>query len=195
LLSPANGASISGTVGVSVQATDNVGVRYLEISFWNQYTGQQVILGSVENAGSLSVNWNTNGLTPAAYTLRGYAYDAIGNWSQTEITVNVGASASLLRVSSITLSGKVSSNVVSITGDVYVRNSNGEVVPGAVVNIRWILPDNSSRTASATTSVSGRARFVISGTRGTYTLTVTNVTKTSYTFDAAGSVLTKSIRK
>ena len=94
ILTPANGASVSGTVSVSAQATDNVGVEYLEISFWNQYTGQQVILGSVSNAGALSVNWNTSGLTPAAYTVQAYAYDTLGNWSQTEITVNVTSATS-----------------------------------------------------------------------------------------------------
>jgi hypothetical protein len=35
----------------------------------------------------------------------------------------------------------------------------------------------------------------VSGPRGTYTLTVTGVTKAGYVFDAAGSVLSKSITK
>jgi hypothetical protein len=34
-----------------------------------------------------------------------------------------------------------------------------------------------------------------SGNRGMYTLTVTNITKSSYTFNSAGSVLTMSITK
>ena len=88
---PANGAAVSGAVTVSAQATDNVAVEYLEISFWNQYTGQEVILGSVANAGALTVNWNTSGLTPAAYAVHAYAYDTLGNWTRTEITVNVTA--------------------------------------------------------------------------------------------------------
>ena len=50
-----SGATVSGTVTTRAEASDNVGVEYLEISFWNQYSGQQVILGSVSNAGSLSV--------------------------------------------------------------------------------------------------------------------------------------------
>ena len=67
---------------VSAQATDNVGVEFLEISFWNQYLGQEVILGSVANSGSLTVNWDTRGLTPATYTVWAFANDAIGNWTQ-----------------------------------------------------------------------------------------------------------------
>jgi hypothetical protein len=195
ILSPANGASVSGTVTVSAQATDNVGVEYLEISFWNQYTGQQVILGSVANAGTLSVNWNTNGLTPAAYTVRAYAYDTLGNWSQAEISVNVASAANSLKVSSISLSGRTSGSTTSITGDVIVKDSRGQAVSNASVAIRWTLPNGTTRTATGSTGSTGRARFTVSGPRGTYTLTVTGVTKAGYVFDAAGSVLTKSITK
>ena len=137
--SPLNGATVSGTVTVSAQATDNVAVEYLEISYWNQYLGQQVILGSVSNAGTLSVNWNTSGLTPAAYALRAYAYDTLGNWTQTEITVNVGASAKSMKVSSITLSGTVSGSKANITGYVYVKDGSGKSVSNANVAIRWTL--------------------------------------------------------
>ena len=194
ILTPANGASVSGTVSVSAQATDNVGVEYLEISFWNQYTGQQVILGSVSNAGALSVNWSTSSLTPAAYTVRAYAYDTLGNWSQAEITVNVASATSKsFRVSGISLSSKVSGNTATITGDVTIKDGTGVAVPNASVAIRWTLPNGSTRTATATTGSTGRARFSVAGPRGTYTLTVTDVTKAGYVFDAAGSVLSKSI--
>jgi hypothetical protein len=195
ILSPANGALVSGTVVISAQATDNVAVEYLDISFWNQYTGQQVILGSVSNSGSLSVNWDTRSLTPAAYTVRAYAYDTLGNWSQAEITLNVAASASTLRVTSISLSGRVRGSTATITGDVYVRDSLGQAVPNASVSIRWSLPNGATQTATANTSSIGRARFTVSGPRGTYTLTIVNVSKAGYTFDAAGSVLSRSITR
>ena len=192
---PANGATVSGTVVVSAQATDNVAVAYLEISFWNQYTGQQVILGSIANAGALSVNWNTSGLTPAPYTLRAYATDTTNNWSQTDITVNVTSAANTMRVTDIALSGKASGNRATITGDVTVKDSRGQAIPNANVAIRWTLPGGATQTATALTGSNGRARFTVSGARGTYTLTVTGVTKTGYVFDAAGSVLSKSITK
>jgi hypothetical protein len=193
--SPLNGATVFGTVTVSAQATDNVAVEYLEISYWNQYLGQQVILGSVSNAGTLSVNWNTSGLTPAAYMLRAYAYDTLGNWTQTEITVNVGVSAGSMKVTSITLSGTVSGSKANITGYVYVKDSSGKSIQNATVTIRWTLPNGSTRTMSATTNSSGQAKLTISSTRGKYTLTVTNVTKAGYVFDTAGSILSKSITK
>jgi hypothetical protein len=196
ILTPANGASVSGTVPVSAQATDNVAVEYLEISFWNQYTGQQVIIGSVNNAGSLTVNWDTRSLTPAAYTLRAYAYDALGNWSQSEITVNVGSSGgTTLRVTGISLSGTVKRTTATITGDVTVKNNLGQAVSNASVSIRWTLPNGSTKTATGTTNSSGLVRFTTSGPRGTYKLDIVTVVKSGYVFDPAGSVLTKSITK
>lgn len=193
--SPSNGATVSGTVTISAQATDNVAIEYLEISYWNQYLGQQVILGSVSNTGTLSVNWNTSGLTPAAYALRAYAYDTLGNWTQTEVTVNVGISARSMKVTSITLSGTVSGSRANITGYVYVKDNTGRSIQNANVTIRWTLPNGSTRTMNASTNSSGQAKFTVSSTRGTYTLTVTNVTKSGYSFDAAGSILSKSITK
>lgn len=195
ILTPVNGASVSGTVLVSAQATDNVAVEYLEISFWNQYTGQQVILGSIANSELLSVNWDTSSLTPAAYTVRAYAYDTLGNWSQVEISVNVTAAGNTLRVTNIALSGTVKRSIATITGDVTVKNNLGQAVSSASVNIRWTLPNGTTKTATATTGANGRVRFTVSGPRGTYTITIIDVTKSGYTFDRAGSVLSRSITK
>ncbi len=193
--SPLSGATVSGTVTVSAQATDNIAIEYFEISYWNQYLGQQVILGSVSNAGALSVNWDTSSLTPAAYLLRAYAYDSLGNWTQTEVTVNVGVSAKSMKVTSITLSGTVSGTKANITGYVTVKDGSGKVVSNANVASRWTLPNGSIKTMNAVTNSSGQAKFTVSSTRGNYTLTVTNVTKSGYAFDTTGSILSKSIRK
>lgn len=195
ILTPANGASVSGIVQVSAQASDDVGVEFLEISYWNQYLGQDVILGSVADAGSLTVNWDTRGLTPAPYTVWAFAYDAIGNWTQTEITVNVASAVTGARVSNIALSGKVQGSKANITGTVYVKDPSGVAVRSASVAARWTLPGGSTVTSASMTDSAGRAKFAVSGPRGTYTLTVTGVTKAGYVFDAAGSVLSKSITK
>jgi hypothetical protein len=193
ILSPANGATVSDRVTVSAQATDNVAVEYLEISFWNQYLGQRVILGSVANAGALAVDWDTRGLTPAAYAISAYAYDRLGNWTQAEISANVTAATASLKVSNIALSGNLKGNAANVTGDVYLKDSAGRAAANANVSVSWTLPGGATRPATALTNSAGRARFTIAGGRGTYVLTVTGVTKAGYAFDAAGSVLTKTI--
>ena len=111
------------------------------------------------------------------YTVRAYAYDTLGNWSQAEYSVNVASAANSLKVSSISLSGRTSGSTTSITGDVIVKDSRGQAVSNASVAIRWTLPNGTTRTAQDQPDPTGRARFTVSGPRGTYTLTVTGVTK------------------
>jgi hypothetical protein len=127
--------------------------------------------------------------------LRAYAYDTLGNWTQTEITVNVGVSTKSMKVSNITLSGTVSSGKAYITGYVYIKDSSGISIQNANVTIRWTLPNGSTKTMTALTNSAGQAKFTVSSTRGKYTLTVTNVIKSGYVFDSAGSILSKSITK
>jgi hypothetical protein len=195
ILAPANGANVSGIVPISAQATDNVGVQYLEISYWNQYLGQEIILGSVDNAGSLTVNWDTRDLTPATYRVRAFANDGTRNWTQAEISVNVAAALKTMIVSRIGLSATTQGGTVNVTGSVYVRDGDGRSVANADVTARWSLPGGGTRTSAIRTDSSGRARFSASGGRGTYTLTVTGVVRQGYVFNAAGSVLSRSITR
>jgi len=69
--SPANGATISGTISVSATATDNVGVTRVDF----------LINGSVAGTSSSSpytYSWNTSGLS-GSQTISAKAYDAAGN--------------------------------------------------------------------------------------------------------------------
>lgn len=91
IVSPAAGANVSGIISISATASDNVGIRNLEISYWNPYLGQEIILGSSTDSASQSVAWDTRGLPSAAYSLHVIATDAIGNWRRAEILVNVGS--------------------------------------------------------------------------------------------------------
>lgn len=93
ILSPATAASVSGIISISAQASDNVGVRNLEIRYWNQYLGQEIILGSATDSPTHTVNWDTRGLPSATYTIRAFASDAIGNWQLKEISVSVASPA------------------------------------------------------------------------------------------------------
>jgi hypothetical protein len=190
--SPANGANVSGTVSVAAQATDNVGVATLEIGYWNQYLGQDIILGSATN-GSLTVNWDTRGLTPATYTVWALASDALGNWKRAEISVNVAATANSLKVTSLNLSSSPSGSRFTVTARATVKDAGDRPVSGAKVYVTWTKPKGATTTQNATTDTGGVATLSTSGGQGTYQVRVTNVTKSGSTFDAAGSVLSNSL--
>ena len=58
----------------------------------------------------------------------------------------------------------------------------------------WTLPGSSTQNQTGTTG-GGNVGFRVTGGRGKYTLTITNVAKPRYTFDRTNSVLSKSITK
>jgi hypothetical protein len=101
----------------------------------------------------------------------------------------------VLRSTAINLSATLQGKKVSVTGNVVVKDGNGAAVSGAAVTATLTKPGGTTVTQSATTSSTGIAKFSTSGGRGTYTLSVTNITKTGYTFDPTNSVLSKSITK
>ena len=114
--------------------------------------------------------------------------------SSDTVTITVGQNSSaVLRSTAINVTAKLSRAKVTTTGQVTVKNGSNAAVSGATVSIRWTKPGGATATQSATTGGNGVATFTTSGNGGTYTLTVTNITKTGYTFDPANSVLSKSI--
>ena len=82
-----------------------------------------------------------------------------------------------------------------MTGNVVVKDGAGAAVSGAAVSAMWTRPGGATAAQTATTNSSGIARFGTTGGRGTYALAIGNITKTGYTFDVAGSVVTQSITR
>ncbi len=72
-------------------------------------------------------------------------------------------------------------------------SDTGAAVSGATVAAPWKSPAGSETPVTAVTESTGRVRLLTSGGRGTYTLTVSGVTKTGTFFDGANRVLTWSI--
>jgi PKD repeat protein len=115
--------------------------------------------------------------------------------SDTVTIVVTPASSTVLRSTAINLSAALQGKKVAVTGNVVVQDGKGATVSGAVVSATWNQPGGATVTQTATTSSTGIGKFSTSAGRGTYTLMVTDIDKSPYTFDAAGSVLTKSITK
>lgn len=79
---PKDGATVSGNVKITVNASDNNGTTGLT---------QTLFIGSTQVAtatgGSLSYTWNTRRLAAGSYTIKAVARDAAGNTSSQSITV------------------------------------------------------------------------------------------------------------
>ncbi|MCP4150225.1 MAG: hypothetical protein GY757_20930 [bacterium] len=66
---------------------------------------------------------------------------------------------------------------------IYIKNTDGDNVSGATVYITWSGAASGSYTG--VTNSKGRIRFTSSNGSGTFTVTVTNVTHSSYTYNTA----------
>jgi beta-mannanase len=105
--SPANNASVSGAVSVSIAAADNTGVSKVE--FYVNGT-----LQASDTASPFTFNWSTTSLANGAYTLSAKAYDDAGNAGQSgNLSVTVANDTTMptvsvtAPVSNATLSGTV----------------------------------------------------------------------------------------
>ena len=128
------------------------------------------------------------------YNARLTVTDNVGASASTAVTISVNAAARL-RSSEIVLTASLRKNIVTVNGRVVVVDQNGTPVPGAVVSVTWSIPGGKISTQTVTTNLNGLARFTIKGNRGTYTLTVNNITKSGYWFDSANSILSRTITK
>lgn len=85
--SPANGATVSGTVTINATASDNVGVTQMQILI------DGAVAASNTNATSLSFSWNTTTVANGSHTIVSKAFDAAGNvGTSSTITVTVSNS-------------------------------------------------------------------------------------------------------
>jgi subtilisin family serine protease len=85
VVSPENGATVSGTVTIQVAATDDVGVSLLEV-----LVDGAVLCGG--NVSPLSCNWNTRKAAAGDHTLTARARDASGNIGTASVQVQLGTS-------------------------------------------------------------------------------------------------------
>lgn len=193
----------SGTVPLTVSFTSSAdsGPTGPLISAYQVNYGDGYVNSFFLNAGDGAVKFSK--VSNHVYTATG-AYTATltvayvdGSQASKATVVNVlpVVVPPALRSSAIDLSAVLKSNKVNATGRVIVRNGSGALVSGATVKATWSKPGGGTATQTATTNSNGVAVFSTSGSRGTYTLTVGGISKTSYVFDAANSVLSASITR
>src|SRR5207302_1841062 len=87
LTAPANNATVSGTVSVTANASDDVGVVGVQF----QLDGTN--LGAEVTAAPYTVSWDTTTATNAPHTLTAVARDAAGNTASSAVTVTVSNTA------------------------------------------------------------------------------------------------------
>ncbi len=141
LTAPAEGSGVSGTVAVSANATDEVGVSKVEF-----YVDSA--LANTASTSPYSFQWNTTSVANGQHLLTAKAYDAAGNFSNSSYYVTVqngdsqaptapGApSANATSPTSVTLKWTASTDNVGVVGYRIVRNGALLAQVGNVTNFQ-----------------------------------------------------------
>src|SRR5437667_167665 len=171
--SPVNGVTVSGTITVTANASDNVGVASV------QFLLDGANLGSLDTASPYSVSWNTATASNASHALSAIAKDAAGN-STTSAGVTVTVNNAPATPPSITTqpanqtvtAGQTARFTVVAAGTTplgYQWQKNGASIAGATA---------ASYTTPATTTADSGATFrvVVTNTAGTVTSSAATLT-------------------
>jgi len=119
ITSPANGATVSGTVNVTASASDNVGVVKVEFYI-------DSVLSSTSTTSPYTFSWNTTTVANGSHTIFSKAYDAANNVG-TSATVTVTVSNSTAQ--QLLLNPGFESGAVNWTTTAGVIGQNGPSEP------------------------------------------------------------------
>ncbi|MBW8833424.1 MAG: hypothetical protein JF606_29440, partial [Burkholderiales bacterium] len=127
---PAPGASLTGTVSVSANASDNVGVVGV------QFLLDGANLGAEDTAAPYTVSWNTTSAANGAHSISARARDAAGNQS-TSAVVSMTVSNGAPDTSAPTVSVSAPAPGATLTGTVSVSANASDNV--GVVGVQFLL--------------------------------------------------------
>ena len=115
---PADGEIVTGTISVSVSASDDIGVTAVEL-----YLDGDLL--ATDNTAPYSFTWDTGGTADGMHTLQVMAYDAAGNVATSaEVTVTVENSLPDLTAPSATIISPQDGSTVSKVVKIRVQASD-----------------------------------------------------------------------
>jgi subtilisin family serine protease len=161
ITSPANGATVSGTVTITANATDDVGVTKVEFR-----VGDAVV--AEDTSAPYSVTWDSTTVADGSHVISAKAYDAAGNHSTSAgITVTVSNPPA----SGVTLSGTSQNNGSTWTAIATVSGLSNNSASGT-----WSVNGTAAKSCTSTT-----CEFRLSGIpkkigSATFTLTEPSLT-------------------
>ncbi len=122
ITSPATSMTLSGTVDVSVSASDDQGVTRVEL-----YLDET--LYATDNSAPYSFSWDTRQVADGPHTLRAWAYDAAGNSAaSSQVTVTVQNQLADSVVPQATIASPMDGSVVNRNFRVKVRAKDNVLV-------------------------------------------------------------------
>jgi hypothetical protein len=196
--SPTAGATVSGTVTVQVNASDNVGVSSVSLTVDGSSLG-------TDTSSPYSFPWNAGALANGSHTLTATATDAAGNTASATITVTVNNPDIVPPTVSIASPAAGASVAGTVTVQVNASDNTGVGSVGLTVDGVSLGTDTSvpySFTWNTATVANGTHTLVATATdaagntaSATITVTVNNPTAptVSITSPAAGATVSGTV--
>ena len=130
ITSPANGATVSGTIDIQVDAKDNVGITRS-----NLFYDDSIVIREGTSQGALG--WgsrsNTRNLKDGTHTISVVVYDAAGNTATDKITVTVRNSTADTAAPSVRITSPA--NGATVSGRITIEVSASDNVGISAVNL------------------------------------------------------------
>jgi hypothetical protein len=147
---PANGASVSGTVNISANASSAQAMSGV------QFEVDGSPLGSIlTGAGpSYSSSWNTAGFSNGSHTLAAVATDTAGGTAIATISLTVSNGGAAAPVISNVISGSITASSVTITWTTD-QNSDSQVAYGLTTSYGATTPIDSTQVTSHSVTLTG----------------------------------------
>ena len=173
IVAPSAGSTLADTVTIAVNASDNIGVTRVELSF----NGTVVATSTTTPA---NFTWNTTQYASGPYVLQALAYDAAGNvGSSTTVSVTVQNSVPDTTAPTVQVLSPVSGSTVSGTLTVNVSATDNV----GVTKVEWYL--NGTVTGSTAGSTAAFTWNTSTSPNGAYTIV-------AKAYDAGGNVGTSA---
>jgi hypothetical protein len=182
LTAPTNGSTVSGTVTVSANVTDNIGVAGVQLKL------DGANLGAEDTASPYSLSWNTASVSNGAHALSATARDAAGNTTTSiGITVTVSNAVTDTQAPAVSLTAPTNSSTVSGTVTVSANATDNVGVSGVQFKL-----DGANLGAEDTASPYSLAWSTTAVSNGTHTLTATARDAVGNTTTSTGVTVTVS---
>ncbi|TFG08044.1 hypothetical protein EU538_07775, partial [Candidatus Thorarchaeota archaeon] len=192
IVAPAEGETVSGVYRVYVDASDDNGVSSVEVQI---DSGTWVDITNSIDGDYYYYDWDTTLYADGSHTVNARATDTNAQTTSDSNGATVdnggGSTDNYMHVSSISYQATYRGPNAWLTIYVSIVDQNGNPVSGATVTIDVQYPDGSVSTYSTTTGSDGVAVFDLGKSpKGSYTVTVSGVTHSSYTYDSPANVET-----
>ncbi len=179
ITNPAAGATLSGTVTVTANATDNLGVTKVEFKV------DGVSIG-VDTTAPYEASWDTTTASEGSHTISATATDTANQTASDSraVTVDNGPDPVIsMHVGDLDATKTVAKNGWRATVTVTVHDAADAALSGVVVSFAWSGGITGSGTC--TTGTNGTCTVTSSNmktTKPSVTFTVTNLAKTGYSY-------------